>query len=93
MNYKNLIRRDVLKVFCYLTLSSFPFFAKSEEIFNLEKALSPRYLGDNNAPIQFVEYVSLTCSQCLILLPSPYISIFSLFNNLAIENGINFSGC
>ena len=64
MNYKNLIRRDVLKVFCYLPLSSFPFFAKSEEIFNLGKALSPRYLGDKNAPIQFVEYVSLTCSHC-----------------------------
>ena len=31
---------------------------------NLEKALSPRYLGDKNAPIQFVEYVSLTCSHC-----------------------------
>ena len=58
MNYKNLIRRDVLKVFCYLPLFTFPFFAKSEEIFNLEKALSPRYLGDKNAPIQFVEYVS-----------------------------------
>ena len=64
MNYKNLTRRDVLKIFCYLPLSSFPFFAKSEEIFNLEKALSPRYLGDKNAPIQFVEYVSLTCSHC-----------------------------
>ena len=64
MNYKNLTRRDVLKIFCYLPLSSFTFFAKSEEIFNLEKALSPRYLGDNNAPIQFVEYVSLTCSHC-----------------------------
>ena len=64
MNYKNLIRRDVLKVFCHLPLFTFPFFAKSEEILNLEKALSPRYLGDKNAPIQFVEYVSLTCSHC-----------------------------
>ena len=64
MNYKNLIRRDVLKLICYFSLSSIPVFAKSEEIVNLEKALSPRYLGDNNAPIQFVEYVSLTCSHC-----------------------------
>ena len=64
MNYKNLIRRDVLKLICYLSLSSIPVFAKSEEIINLEKALSPRYLGDINAPIQFVEYVSLTCSHC-----------------------------
>jgi len=64
MNYKNLIRRDVLKLICYLSVSSIPVFAKSEEIINLEKALSPRYLGDINAPIQFVEYVSLTCSHC-----------------------------
>ena len=64
MNYKNLIRRDILKLICYLSLSSIPIFAKSEEIFNLEKVLSPRYLGDKNAPIQFVEYVSLTCSHC-----------------------------
>ena len=64
MNYNNLIRRDVLKLICSLSLSSIPVFAKSEEIFNLETALSPRYLGDNNAPIQFVEYVSLTCSHC-----------------------------
>jgi len=64
MNYKNLIRRDVLKLIFYLSLSSIPVFAKSEEIINLEKALSPRYLGDINAPIQFVEYVSLTCSHC-----------------------------
>ena len=64
MNYNNLIRRDVLKLICSLSLSSIPVFAQSEEIFNLETALSPRYLGDNNAPIQFVEYVSLTCSHC-----------------------------
>ena len=64
MNYKNLIRRDVLKLICYLSVTSIPVFAKSEEIINLEKALSPRYLGDINAPIQFVEYVSLTCSHC-----------------------------
>ena len=34
------------------------------ESFDLEKALAPRFIGDENAPVKVDEYASLTCGHC-----------------------------
>ena len=65
---------DVYKRRNFITLfSSFIFYittkskVKAEENFNsleLEEALKPRYLGLIEAPLQMIEFVSLTCGHC-----------------------------
>ena len=37
---------------------------KANDVYNIEKVLEPRYLGNIEAPIKFIEFVSFTCSHC-----------------------------
>ena len=64
MNLKNLSRRELLRIIPITTFVGFGFQSQANETFKMDKVLAPRYLGNLNAPIKFIEFVSMTCSHC-----------------------------
>ena len=53
-------------------------------IYSLDEALSPRYLGSKEAPLQLVEFVSMTCSHCADF----HINTLPLLKEKYIKNGL-----
>lgn len=47
-----------------LAAAALPWVASPARALDLETALAPRILGDENAPITMIEYASLTCPHC-----------------------------
>ena len=64
MNLNKIKRRDFVKTFSFLPFIGFGLSSRASKIFNIEEILEPRYLGRLDAPIKFVEFVSMTCSHC-----------------------------
>ena len=64
MNLNKIKRRDFVKTFTFLPFIGFGLSSEASKIFNIEEILEPRYLGRLDAPIQFIEFVSMTCSHC-----------------------------
>tara|TARA_B100001996_G_scaffold348225_1_gene306253 strand:- start:71 stop:700 length:630 start_codon:yes stop_codon:yes gene_type:complete len=64
MDLNNINRRDLLKNFSFFPFIGYGFKSKANQIFNIEEVLTPRYLGKLDAPIKFIEFVSMTCSHC-----------------------------
>ena len=64
MNLKKIKRRDFVKAFSFLPFIGFGLSSRASKIFNIEEILEPRYLGRLDAPIKFIEFVSMTCSHC-----------------------------
>ena len=64
MNFNKIKRRDFVKTFSFLPFIGFGLSSKASKIFNIEEILEPRYLGRLDAPIKFIEFVSMTCSHC-----------------------------
>ena len=64
MNLNKIKRRDFVRTFSFLPFIGFGLSSRASKIFNIEEILEPRYLGRLDAPIKFVEFVSMTCSHC-----------------------------
>ena len=64
MNLNKIKRRDFVKAFSFLPFIGFGLRSRASKIFNIEEILEPRYLGRLDAPIKFIEFVSMTCSHC-----------------------------
>ena len=64
MNLNKIKRRDFVKTFSFLPFIGFGLSSRASKIFNIEEILEPRYLGRLDAPIKFIEFVSMTCSHC-----------------------------
>lgn len=64
MNLNKIKRRDFVKAFSFLPFIGFGLSSRASKIFNIEEILEPRYLGRLDAPIKFIEFVSMTCSHC-----------------------------
>ena len=64
MNLYKIKRRDFVKTFSFLPFIGFGLSSRASKIFNIEEILEPRYLGRLDAPIKFIEFVSMTCSHC-----------------------------
>lgn len=64
MNLKKIKRRDFVKAFSFLPFIGFGLSSRANKVFNIEEILEPRYLGRLDAPIKFIEFVSMTCSHC-----------------------------
>ena len=64
MNLYKIKRRDFVKAFSFLPFIGFGLSSRASKIFNIEEILEPRYLGRLDAPIKFIEFVSMTCSHC-----------------------------
>ena len=64
MNLKNLSRRELLRIIPITTFVGFGFQSQANETFKMDQVLAPRYLGSLDAPIKFIEFVSMTCSHC-----------------------------
>ena len=64
MNLNKIKRRDFVKTFSFLPFIGFGLSSRAKKIFNIEEILEPRYLGRLDAPIKFIEFVSMTCSHC-----------------------------
>ena len=64
MNLNKIKRRDFVKTFSFLPFIGFGLSSRASKIFDIEEILEPRYLGKLDAPIKFIEFVSMTCSHC-----------------------------
>ena len=64
MNLNKIKRRDFVRTFSFLPFIGFGLSSRASKIFNIEEILEPRYLGRLDAPIKFIEFVSMTCSHC-----------------------------
>ncbi len=64
MNFNKIKRRDFVKTFSFLPFIGFGLSSRANKIFDIEEILEPRYLGKLDAPIKFIEFVSMTCSHC-----------------------------
>ena len=64
MNLNKIKRRNFVKTFSFLPFIGFGLSSRASKIFNIEEILEPRYLGRLDAPIKFIEFVSMTCSHC-----------------------------
>ena len=64
MNLKNLSRRKFLRIIPITTFVGFGFQLQANETLKMDQVLAPRYLGSLDAPIKFIEFVSMTCSHC-----------------------------
>ena len=64
MNLNKIKRRDFVKTFSFLPFIGFGLSSRASKIFNIEEILEPWYLGKLDAPIKFIEFVSMTCSHC-----------------------------
>ncbi|MGC6440899.1 MAG: thioredoxin domain-containing protein [Candidatus Puniceispirillaceae bacterium] len=58
-------RRDMLLAGSGMVAASIlPSFAQAKANQDIDHILAPRYLGDENAPVQVAEYFSMTCGHC-----------------------------
>ena len=64
MNLNKIKRRDFVKTLSFLPFIGFGLSSRASKIFDIEEILEPRYLGKLDAPIKFIEFVSMTCSHC-----------------------------
>ena len=64
MNLNKIKRRNFVKTFSFLPFIGFGLSSRASKVFNIEEILEPRYLGRLDAPIKFIEFVSMTCSHC-----------------------------
>ena len=64
MNLNKIKRRDFVKTFSFLPFIGFGLSSRASKVFDIEEILEPRYLGKLDAPIKFIEFVSMTCSHC-----------------------------
>jgi len=81
---KPLIRRHFIKGMTTAALFvGFPNIARSANL-SIENAVAPRILGKNDAPVQVVEYYSMTCGHCAAF----HNNVFPTVKSKLIDTGI-----